>query len=461
MGTDNNRKYFIAFSFLKTTKFDLASMFNIKKYASFKKYIPVFLLLAIAFPQLYFYETLESFFLFSMAIFIFSISKLSEPIEKPCLLYCGLLFYLAYYFLQIQSLFLFGFSFLLLYIINFKIGRVNNLPLFVALVALPVSGTVLNLISFDLRLFTTKIVATILSTCLTNASYEGNIIHYGNFEYGVDDVCSGIAMLHIGFLIALMLLAFIEKKKRKTVRNWQIVCLLSIAFLFILIANIFRIVILVVFKLAETSALHEVIGLVSLLIYFALPFYFICNRFARHFFVIEHKPILHIKYINAKITLVVITCLATMLFSIFVLKNRTTVRTYAKNIEGYELKNLKFGVSQYSNANVLIYVKPEVPFYAADHHPKLCWKGSGYKFTNEKMREINGHTIVLAQLVNARNEKMYSAYWFQHNNFISSDELTWRWDAMIHRHKYQMINVTCTKEIELENEIRKFIGRKG
>jgi exosortase N len=423
----------------------------------FSRYKYVWLLLMLFLIQLYFYQSINPVFLFSSAVFIFSVRSVGTCVNHPAYMLMGLVLCVLYIFVKVQSIYIVGMVFLLMYLLNLTISRTNILPVFVALVALPITNTVLNLLSFDLRLFTTQIVARSLKVILKQVQFEGNIIYYKQHEYGVDDVCAGISMLQIGMIIALMIIAYFERKANKTATVLQISLLMSIAIVLIIVSNVFRIFTIVLFNIDEKSLVHEFAGIISLALYFAWPFYFIVKKMIGS---LRETPAIVTaitkSYAGYKIMVVVVTLLISI-YSLYVLSQKKSVTFEHRQIAGYQLKQFQYGVAQYSNAHVLLYIKPEVPFYAADHHPRICWKGSGYKFTKEKVMHVKGHQIVTAQLINSEQAQLYSAYWFQHNQHITSNELTWRWNALLHQYNYEMINITAATQADLDKEIVKWL----
>jgi exosortase N len=415
------------------------------------------LMCGLLFLQLFVYESINPLLIFSVLIFSYSL-RFDASLKIPRWhLYVGLFLFATFMILRIQSLFLLGFVFVFLFILQNGRGRINALPICVGLLALPVTGTILNLISFNIRLITTRFVSTLLKLVAREISFEGNIIYYNNQAFGVDDVCSGIVMLQIGLLMALFLISYIERKYRVQVSMIQLLALLSFATLSILISNVFRIIAIVLFRLEDESVWHEFIGVISLVLYFAMPFYFILEKWAsrfKSFQVIDNNPNKQSRVLVP--SLIILTSIM-VVASFFFLQQKKEVVLSLKVINGYQMWNFKYGVVQYSNANALIYVKPEVPFYAANHHPRLCWKGSGYAFTHEKMLNIEGHQIITAELKNQNKEILYSAYWFQHGQDIVSGDLDWRWNSLKKGISYKMINITASSEVQLHQEINRWI----
>jgi exosortase N len=377
----------------------------------------------------------------------------------PAYLAAGILVFALYYFLKVQSLFILGFACFLMYALNATAGKTNSLPLFVAVAALPVTATLLNLISFDLRLLTTRLVVFCLHLLTQQVYAEGNTIHFRQHEYGVDDVCSGITMLQTGIIMALMLIAFFEKKENRPASVLQIVWLGVVACGLIFISNIFRIFIVVIFALPANTVTHEAAGIVAMIVYFALPFYFIVMKAAGGFPTLKPDQAPSVSSTLKYLPLVLLLTSTTVIYSALVLKNKRQIRVDSPVIPGYTLTSYEYGVAQYSNAKALLYVKPDVAFYAADHHPRLCWKGGGFQFTKEKYLVIRGHTVVSALLINQQGEQLYSAYWFQSGQHITSDELKWRWNALVHGSVWKMINITTSTLPDLYLELDRWLPK--
>jgi len=419
----------------------------------FRNYQQVLLLVLIFILQLFLYDSLQPVFLFSAAVFIYSIQYNGSRMHLPAYLAAGILLFALYYFLKVQSVFIMAFTCLLMYALNATGGKTNKLPLFVAMAALPVTATLLNLISFDLRLLTTRVVVFCLHSLTPQVSAEGNIIHFRQHEYGVDDVCSGITMLQTGIIMAMMMIAFFEKKENRPASVPQIIMLGAAAGGLIFMSNIFRIFMVVIFALPSNTVIHEIAGIVAMIVYFALPFYFIVKRAARGFPLIKPDPAASVSSSVRYMPLVLLLTMASGIYSVYVLKEKRQMPVESAAIPGYTLAHFQYGVAQYSNTRALLYVKPDVAFYAADHHPRLCWKGGGYQFTKEKYIDIRGHRIVTALLINQQGEQLYSAYWFQSGQNITADEWEWRWNALVHGNAWKMINITTSTLPDLYHEL--------
>ena len=119
-----------------------------------------------------------------------------------------------YPFLKIMSCFFLGYAFLLLFIIEVLIGRLNNLPLILLLVISPISIYLFELIGFPLRLMLTDLSTHMLSFFNHEVSSRGNIIFIGDMEFGVDKECTGLKMVITSLLISLGMIAFFEKKTK-------------------------------------------------------------------------------------------------------------------------------------------------------------------------------------------------------------------------------------------------------
>lgn len=422
-----------------------------------KRYKWIVVLILLLIPQLYVYESINAYFIFSMAVFAFSIKTIEQKNNSIWLCLFGMILYVLYLLLQVQSVFLLGYIFLLLVLITYTIGRVNMLPLFVAITSLPFSNTVLNLLSFDIRLQTTRLVTKALNTIVKDVVQVGNVIEYQQMEFSVDDVCAGISMLQVGLLIAFAIIAYYEFQRKKCASFIQLIVLTCLALCMLLLSNALRIFSMVLFHIPEQASFHEILGLISFVVYFILPYVFILRLISNYFSKKIKTENIHqnIHKFNTYLILGSTACM--VIFSFYVLKQKKSVEIVHHAIEGYELKSCKYGVAQYSNDKTLLYLKPEIPFYAANHHPRLCWKGSGYFFTNEKYKTIGNKKIVTALLKNDKGDLLYTAYWFQYKQHITSNELTWRWEAMLHHHAYELVNISCGNEKDLMEELSKWI----
>src|SRR5690606_4199316 len=128
-----------------------------------------------------------------------------------------------------------------------------------------------NIISFPLRLGLSNLAGNMLDFAGYDIQISGNLIKLEGVDFLVDSACSGLFMLRYSFLFGVIILAF-QRKNDWNLKN--LVLLFSALFIFNIIGNLIRIVLLIIFKVMPDFWFHEFLGLVIFLVYSLLPFYF-------------------------------------------------------------------------------------------------------------------------------------------------------------------------------------------
>jgi exosortase N len=106
------------------------------------------------------------------------------------------------------------------------------------------------------------------------------------------------------------------------------------------------------------------------------------------------------------------------------------------------------GVTKYSTPETLVYLKPVQAFYSTEHHPLICWEGSGYKFQKVQERQVGNRTIYTGELEKG-NEKLYTAWWMDNGEHQTIAQLDWRWRMLKGEDTFRLVNVTVARQEEL------------
>ncbi|MFY7789028.1 MAG: archaeosortase/exosortase family protein, partial [Thermoflexibacteraceae bacterium] len=131
--------------------------------------------------------------------------------------------------------------------------------------------------SFPIRLELTNIAGKALGYLFTDVSNLGNVITLNGQEFSVDPACVGLKMIGTSLMIALLFMAYFQRLTQKIIPFWLSCVLILCVMLLNIINNLLRIMILVVFRVMPETPLHDILGLLSLLIYVIIPFYFIAK----------------------------------------------------------------------------------------------------------------------------------------------------------------------------------------
>jgi exosortase N len=373
----------------------------------------------------------------------------------------SILFLLLYPFLKVQSCFFLGYVFFLLFIVESHIGKLNNLPIFLIAIISPFAIFVFEIFGFPIRLQLTEAAANILSMGNVDIVSKGNVIKTGGYEFSVDPECMGLKMVISGFLISLAIIAYYEKKTKKSVHFILITVLLGIATFLIVLCNFFRIIGVIIFKALPGTFMHEVIGLASLIIYVMIHAYFITKIFFKYL----GKPFKALACNKSKSKLYSVLTIVIIVMLAFMNYNREGFRNVvcdnkAKSLylEGFSKGKIKGEVTKFENDTSLIYIKPSSRFYGADHTPIICWKGSGYKFKNEQIINIGDYDIYFAEL-HSDNDMLYTTWWYDNGKHRTIKQFDWRWRMLRGEEAFRLINVTCLNKADLIKETNRLLSR--
>jgi exosortase A len=88
------------------------------------------------------------------------------------------------------------------------VSRVLAFPLFFLFFMIPVPDSVLNLVSFPLQLFATKISAAVIQALSIPAYREGNMLYFAKTQLEIAEACSGIRSI-ISFTMLSTIFAYL------------------------------------------------------------------------------------------------------------------------------------------------------------------------------------------------------------------------------------------------------------
>ena len=130
---------------------------------------------------------------------------------------------------------------------------------------------------------------------------------------------------------------------------------------------------------------------------------------------------------------------------------------HASSIPGYDKEMLSSGVAKFQSDDNLVYIKPAIPFYGADHTPTICWKGSGYSFHKEETLLVASCIVVLAEL-QSEEGIIHTAWWYDNGTHKTGAQFDWRWRAMLGEEPFRIVNVSSTSRESLIPEVRRIMG---
>lgn len=390
----------------------------------------------------------------------------------------SIIFLGLYIILKIQSMFFFGFMFFILLTIELNLGKLNNIPIFIIIALTPLTSYFFNIFGFPLRVELSKVAANILNYVFPDTISNGNIIRFEGNDFSVDPECMGLNMFITGIVSCLFIISWFEKKDKASSSIFLTGLILLIYGFFITISNLFRIILIVVFRLKQETIMHDVAGILCLFVYVLLPMFFIIRLFSRYF-----KPISIQKYANynfltgilKKIKNRYIYWIFNIILLIFIAyiginhENYKIIPTDKQaeqiNIPGMKKQKLEHNVISFSNKLAIVYIKPPVRIYAGDHSPAICWKGCGYKLRGEKIATISGQQVYFAELNTTNKEKLYTLWWYDNGQHTTTSQLEWRWKTIKGEPPYRLINITSdnpdtlkTVASDIMNRLQTFVN---
>ncbi|HYO22143.1 MAG TPA: exosortase N [Flavisolibacter sp.] len=348
-------------------------------------------------------------------------------------------------------------GFALLYWVETRALRVHFLGVIALLLSSPAFQYASGAFSFPIRLQLTKIVGALFSLVSPGVELKGNTIFYNGQEFAVDPACMGIHMLSISILLGIALLGLLQRKAGKKI-NWKI-ALLYLAMLFVLnlVANVLRIILLVQFAVPPDAIMHDIIGLLCLLLYVCVPACYLAKW-------LVSKAVAGKSSNTSKraVGFGWLLPIALLLLGQRVVSVDTYAKfesNYAQVVNGYQSSVFAPGILKLVNKQSLVYVKFIRGFYDTEHNPSMCWKGSGYMFKELARQSIAGREVYTALLCR-NNEKIYTAWWYGNNRFSTTSQWEWRWNLLKGAENYAVINVTAASQEGLAAEVQKMLHTK-
>ncbi|PVY43137.1 exosortase N [Pontibacter virosus] len=329
-------------------------------------------------------------------------------------------------------------------------GRISLYPLLLLLVASPIFQYVANIISFPLRMQLTNWAVAALQAMGTEAEAAGNLILVNGEEFAVDPACAGLSMLSLTFILAVFLLARLQHSRQLVWPVWLLGLLLGIMLVLNLVSNLLRILLLVWFRVLPDNPMHDVLGLICLALYALAPFY-ILSQFLHRCLgnaipAKENEPTVSLRgslLLNYLLLLMLIGTGAGIKS-----ENKLMATLAIPQLPGFEQQLMPNGVTKYSNTETLVYLKPVQAFYSTEHHPLICWEGSGYKFRRVQQLQVGNRTIYVGELEKG-SEKLYTAWWMDNGQHQTIEQWDWRWRMLKGEEKFSLVNVTVARQEDL------------
>lgn len=411
------------------------------------------LLLSIYVLSIYYF--LNDYFLFNSYVIlgllmIPYVLLIQKGVYSYKYLYHTLGFLLLLYFIPAQSVVFLVLLFGALFLIESSIGKVHLLfPILLFLLS-PIFHYLSNVVSFPIRMMLTNFVGRIFSSMNFDVQVLGNLIVLNGQEFSVDPACAGLMMLSVSLILAVFIMAY-YKRKGFELSFLSILKILLITLALNIFSNLCRIFLLVLFKIMPGHYLHDVIGIICLLLYVLFPLTFITKKIIKSRIGVVEPP--------SKTTFVwkaQLLSFTILTFAFFLTSSNShspiTNKTY--HLSSFTATDLENGILKFQNEKALIYLKP-LSFYNAEHNPLVCWTGSGYEFRTITKDSIDGFEFYTG-LLHKDGDEIYTAWWFENPTHKTIRQLEWRWDAIRNKNDYYLLNVNAPSKKELMELVQGF-----
>ena len=348
--------------------------------------------------------------------------------------------------------------FILLVVLQSVTGRLQHTLIFHLLLASPLFTYFSSLLSFPLRLQLSSIVATLLELAGANVHIEGNLVHFEGSSFLVDEACAGLFMLGYGLLFGTICLSHLSSNKSLSIK-WLAGGYLLLLGL-ILAGNVTRIGLLIIFKITPENWFHEGIGLLIFALQVLVPFYVVVNWFFSRLSKSTLRISTETVFPFRKYTVLFILFLALIIRHQTNYSSNDPVNLSSLKLSGFKVTKTAGGVTKLWNEKTLIYIKPPVAAYRADHNPMICWQGSGYSFKKIEKWPLKELEVNHAELIKDK-KKLYTAWWFESTKSRTGDQLEWRKLSLLNGADFHLVNITCNTKTELENQIKTMLDENS
>ena len=357
-------------------------------------------------------------------------------------------------FVPTNTMLYFSIVFALLFVTEAGIGRINLMPLIMAVLMSPLVQYAADVFSFPVRLQLTELVGKGMQLAGMEVTVRGNMILYQNNEFAVDPACMGLNMLVTSMITGLMMIAINQQRYNRIPGNRWLLPVLAVMVVLNIFSNCIRMICLVLFNVLPNHPAHGWIGIACLFLYVMLPAMWLTGWLTRRYGKDNIvKPVIAARLtgmgmLTAQFLLIVSVAIAASVIK----KEKAALQLDISPVPpviGWNVARVDASILKLDNPNSLAYIKSIPGFYSGDHHPMICWRGSGFSFRRIEEQYIAFNTVYTAILDNGA-QKLYTAWWYDNGYSRTIDQFTWRWDVFRGANKYALINLTASSETELK-----------
>lgn len=340
---------------------------------------------------------------------------------------------------------------ILYHLIDTRIGKLNAVAFYTIIFYLPLTRSFFTLFGFYIRMEITKWAGWLLSFVNQSVTYLDSQIWVDGNAFTVDAGCMGLRLVITGFIFTLLLVQQLSKRQGKEPTRKILSIALFLSFLFVVIANFFRILLIIQFRSPANSWSHELLGLGAFALFHLIPMYWMVRWLVNRMAVdtsVQPSTASPILLRNWPVLLMVSVMLIRSNF--FPSEVRYSGNEgLTSELGGYELQVSKDGVHRYSNANSVLLVKPMFPLSFSNHHPMLCWRGDGFDVVGE-VRSKLGETDCFRAVLERPDQQLTTCWWFMNQNGdMTMNEWEWRWRSLTKGEQFFLVNFVATNESDL------------
>ncbi len=398
---------------------------------------------------------------FEQALFFlvlpFTLQKRGYRLYPRLTVTLAIVFLLVFYIIHVYSVFYLGLGLAILTVLMLTPYRPTLMSYTLLGITAPVFQYLFQVFSFSIRLQLTRFAGQVLKVLYPGVEQAGNRLVLDNISYTVAPGCLGLNMLTSALVIAVFLIAF-QSGRYQLRPGIKLILMMLIAVIgFVIIGNVSRIILTVIFKAMPDTLLHELLGLLVFVANVCLPMaliVFYSKRFYKPFkYEVKSSVSLSKKLIVLLILLVA--------GSGFITKNQLNSDAAPVELALPEMCHSvgADGVVKLSDEKALVYIKPPAFFLGADHNPFICWRASGYDVTEEAVESINGTDVYTFMLVKDNEPPLFSCWWYSNGKQHTSSQLKWRLAAFSNEAPYSVINVSAGSRDECLELVEQLLNK--
>lgn len=371
-----------------------------------------------------------------------------------------LVFGIVAYSYGVRAFYFFMLGFYGLFLIELYFGKVNSLVVFLLAFGAPLFHQVSVILGFPIRLKLSEWAGAMILAAGRNIKVEGNMMTMDGNAFTVDDACMGLSMLSTSLLMGVAVIAHQYRVTGLRLNFSQLFVFFSAVFVLNIASNLLRIVLLVLFHILPDDPMHDVIGILCLVLYVVVPLYFLSklgiSRYGRtcDSATSEVAPVRTFPKIVLAVlaTIVVVT-------GVHIDSRRNSsheVAHVSAELPGTIVEKMDQGITKLYNEEILVYLKPIPEFFTSEHTPLLCWKGSGFEFESVRKTMAAGHEIYIGRLKKP-GEVLFTAWWYNNGNVTTVEQWDWRVRMLRGEKRFCLVNVTAKDESLLMSRVEEMI----